>query len=283
MKFVGATAMTYLLLASHCLPSQPSSKHQVLTPIEKLMQEVNAAKEEAGDHRLIHFVTSADTRFREGSVDSSLPSEIVINLAPPSGSQDYDDALKAHELFHIILNIRGFSGTEVFPAPNAAILFPENFRQMAMQKGGFVNQLAITLNSCFPDELIDRETARRGFKSRLVVQKEMNGRIRDSEEWEKKGNLEMYPDIIKHRQALDDFCVLNRLSDREKLKYESATEPMLGPPVDAYRKQLLENFKGKRCEFGDPEGCHRLTLELRGAAGYANVILLRKPKTGEPE
>jgi hypothetical protein len=242
------------------------------------MREVTAAKGKAGEHRQLRFVTPADTGILEGSV--SYNSEIVITIPPPSGSQDYDEAIKAHELFHIILNSRGFAGIGFSAPASAAMLFPPNMRQSVMQEGGLLNRVAISLNSCFPDELIDRETAKRGFKSQLVPQKEMNGKIQSSQLIH--GN-ETSLDLVKRGQGLQDFCLLNRLSETEKLKYESATELKMGPSEDAYRKRLLETFQGKRCEFSDPEGCHQLTLQLREASGFKDVIHLHKPQTGEVE
>src|SRR5438067_13904269 len=118
MRFISLMTVTWLLLVSQCWASEPAPKH---SKIEKLMQEVNAAKEQAGEHRKIILVTEPAT-FLEGNV--SYNSEIVVTLPPPNGSQDYDYAIKAHELFHIILNSRGFVGIGFSPAPNAANLFP---------------------------------------------------------------------------------------------------------------------------------------------------------------
>jgi hypothetical protein len=275
MTLAIATMITCLLLVSQCCAADLAPKH---SKIEKLIEEVNGAKDEAGEHRNIVFVTKAAT-YLEGNVDYE--SEIIVTVPPPSGSQDYDDAIKAHELFHIILNSRGFAGIGFSSPASAADLFPPSMRLDVMRNGGLLNQVAGSLNSCFSDELIDRETAKRGFKSQLLPQKEMNGKIQLAERM--SGTFETYPDLVKRGQALQDFCLLNRLSETEKLKYESATESMMGPSEDGYRKTLLQNFKGKRCEFGDPDGCHQLTLQLRQGSGFSNVIHLRKPKTGEME
>src|SRR5205814_9718593 len=126
-------------------------------------------------------------------------SEITVTVPPPSGSREYDDAIKAHELFHIILNSRGFAGIGFSSPPGAANLFPPSMRPDAMRDGGVLNQVAVSLNSFFSDELIDRETAKRGFKSQLVPQKEMNGKIQSVEQIQP---LETYPDVVKRGQAI---------------------------------------------------------------------------------
>ena len=103
-----------------------------------------------------------------------------------------------------------------------------------------------------------------------------------------QNSYESQPDIEKRHQEIQDFCFLKRLSDDPNLKvsildYETATQSKMGPSIDMLGKKLLDTFKGDRCEITKPEACFSLALQLRGAAGLKNVILLPKPKTWEPE
>ena len=59
MRFISLMTVTWLLLVSQCWASEPAPKH---SKIEKLMQEVNAAKEQAGEHRKIILVARAAKR-----------------------------------------------------------------------------------------------------------------------------------------------------------------------------------------------------------------------------
>lgn len=280
MKFISSTMLACLLLVSQCWPSDAVYSLR----IQKLLKEARAA-EATGRNWPIGFVTSSDTRQFLGFTNYTEDRRIEINI-PPLTSPDYDDSLKAHELTHVILNARGFAGVFFgefgqYVAPNVADLFDG-----ARAWRPLIHDAAIGLNFCFSDELIDRETRKRGFNPNLLLQKETAGRLLGFASLQ--ASYESQPDIEKRHQALQDFCFLKRLSNAPNLrvsmlKYETATQSKMGPSIDMLRKRLLETFEGKRCEITKPEPCFPLTLQLRGAAGLKNVILLPKPQTWKPE
>jgi hypothetical protein len=273
MRFVSITTLIWLLLVSQCWPSDAGYSLR----IQKLLKEARAAEATAGN-RSITFETTTDLEGLQGGTNYS-DGRIVIKI-PPASSPEYDDALKAHELTHVILNARGFAGVGLAADPKAGAAFvgtgiSDTTRQHML------DHMGVMLSSCFPDELIDRETTKRGFKPGLLLQRDMEGTIKVYSSL--PNNYEHAAEIEKHNQALHDFCLLRRLSKPLRLKCEKATELKEGPSIDMLRKRLLETFAGKRCEIDKPDACYRLTLELRGAAGLKGVILLPKPKTWEME
>jgi hypothetical protein len=256
--------------------------------IQKLLREARAAEAKYGKNRPISFKTTEIGQF-QGFSDLTKDDRIEIHI-PPRIAPDYDDAILAHELMHVILNARGFAGAidkgefEPYLAPNARALFGTSYT--AAMKQAALYDTIVKLNFCFSDELIDRETAKRGFNPDLVLQKEMERRLQSLSSLHE--SYENRPDVEKHHQALGEFVFLNRLSRSPKLKasmlrYENISGPKLGPDVEMLRNRLLDTFKGRRCDITKPEDCYRLTLELRGAVSLKGVVLLPKPKTWDPE
>ena len=273
MRFMSRATIIWLLLVSQCWPSDAAYSPR----IKKLLKEAQAAEAKAGTNRPISFVTSTDIGSFQG--DTTYDGQIVIRV-PPASAPEYDDALKAHELTHVILNARGFAGVGLAADPNARAAFVGTGISAATGQQ-MLHDMGVVLNSCFPDELIDRETRKRGFKPELLSKRTMEGSIKQYSAL--PNNYEYAAEIEKRNQALNDFCLLIRLSQPLRLKYERATELKEGPSIDMLRKRLLETFAGKRCEIDKPNACFPLTLQLRGAAGLKGVILLPKPETWEME
>ena len=273
MRFMIGTTLIWFFLVSHW----PSDS--VYSPrIQRLLKEAQTAEAKAGTNRRIIFETSNSIGNFQG--DTTYSEGVIVIRVPPITSREYDDALKAHELTHIILNARGFAGVGLAADASAGEAFrgtgiPDTTgRQM-------LHDMGVVLNSCFPDELIDRETRKRGFKPELLSKRNVDGSIKQYSAL--PNNYEYAADIEKRHQALNEFCLMIRLSQPARLKYEKATELKEGPTIDLLRKRLLETFAGKRCEINRPESCYPLTLQLRGAVGLKGIILLPKPKTWEME
>ena len=275
MRLNRATTIVWLLLVSQCWPSDAGYSQR----LRQLLKDAQTAEVEAGTHRPITFETSTDLRGLQGATNYTDDGRIVIKI-PPASSPEYDDALKAHELTHVILNARGFAGVGLAADPKAGAVFVGTDIS-GTKRQHMLDLMGVVLSSCFPDELIDRETTKRGFKPELLLKRDMEAGIRMYSSL--PNNYEYAAEVEKHNQALHDFCLLRRLSKPLRLKFESATELKEGPSIDMLRKRLLETFAGKRCEIDKPEACYQYTLELRGAAGLKGVILLPKPKTWKME
>lgn len=130
------------------------------------------------------------------------------------------------------------------------------------------------MNSCFPDELIDRKTTKRGFKPKLLMDMKVGFRNLAAGQQNDEG----YPDIAKRLQAMLNFCTMIRLSNSDRLEFKSLIAAKMGPSVSTYTQNLVTQFQGKRCAITDPSGCYRLTGQLRHAAALDDVFQLCTPK-----
>ena len=199
--------------------------------------------------------------------------KIEINVA--SGvSKSYDEALLAHELFHVVLHNKGF---------NPGVTLARGYvipGLTAPDTNRFLAPIGTGVNSCFPDELIDRETAKRGFKPALLtdlqaeetlagLKKSADQRIPVSDPLAQRGN------------AVNLFCLgLRRPSSIQAIdKVADAWSPEIAKKERALRRQ----FAGSRCHFDDPKGCYALTVRLRDAAGFKGMIALKNPSTSNLE
>jgi hypothetical protein len=283
-RFIGFQVLICTLVVSAAWASDSAYSPR----IQKLLREARTTEARYGKNRPISFKTTEIGKL-QGYTNYPDDGHIEIHIPPPI-SPDYDDAILAHELIHVILNARGFAGVivngqfERYLGRNARALFGAAYTPEAKEKS--LDDTIVKLNFCFSDELIDRETAKRGFNPDLVLKEEMELRIRSLSSLHE--SFENRPEVEKHHQALGEFVFLNRLSRRPKLKvsmltYENISGPKFGPDVEMLRDRLLDTFKGKQCNITKPEDCYRLTLELRGAAFLKGVVLLPKPKTWDPE
>src|SRR5689334_9993256 len=97
------------------------------TRVQKLLRRLQAAISTYGKSRQNSFKTTEIRQF-QGSTNYTEDGRIEIHVPPPV-SADYDDAVMAHELMHVILNARGFAGViingqfERYFAPNVMLLF----------------------------------------------------------------------------------------------------------------------------------------------------------------
>ena len=179
-------------------------------------------------------------------------------------SRDYDDALLAHELFHVILNSRGFADG------GAPVTGTTDF--------DLLNKVVNNLNSCFSDELIDREMVNRGLKPKRLLDKEVEWTLQRASAYE-RNEVESWPEMGKKGQAVRLFCLAKRIPEQSRRKVENRMKPALGSSIVDREKKLMTRFKGRSCQIDQTEECYQLTLQLRDAAGLKGVIHMRNPKT----
>jgi hypothetical protein len=138
-------------------------------------------------------------------------NEIVVNVTTGS-SKDYDEAMCGHEYFHIILHNKGFvSKTWVPPFHQLEDLTPEASPDV-------LTNLQINIPSCFLDELIDRETSKRGLKPEVINERSERSTIRSAE----RAALAPAPALrtqptVQKAMALGLFCLAIRKSSRREI------------------------------------------------------------------
>ena len=175
----------------------------------------------------------------------------------------------AHELGHIILNSRGFAAF-YREKPNN----PES--------ASLVHEIAQELFNCFPDELIDRATAKRGFTPRLLLQTYVHS-TEENLNNSKAGDFESSSDTARKAYALGLFCTGMRLPTRSMRRHEEKVKAKYGPTLIERERTLSKQFEGLRCQMDDSAGCFHLTQKLRDAVGMQGVIVFADPLTHQPE
>jgi hypothetical protein len=226
--------------------------------IQRLYKEVKNTLRKAGDTRpiLIEVTPSSGPQPYEGDLTET-PNRFVIRVI--TGTPDYEDALLSHELFHIILNTRAFTG----------MAFTDHL-------SGYADKFGYDVNFCLSDDLIDRETRKRGFNPQLLQDLAMD--------WQRQALSQPLPAntvIDQKAMAVENFCFERRLSPELRRKFEKAARLKEGVPIVRSTRKLLSQFQGKQCVINDPENCYHLTLKLRDAAGYHDIISIRNRRTGE--
>ncbi len=257
-----------IVLALLVLQCWPSDAPNYSKRIQALLGEVKAVT----DKQIIIKTIPATPQALQGH-SNEFTDRIVITIM--SGvSPDYDDALLAHELFHVILNSRGFAGGGI-PSQDSDAGIAEADRQRVDQALAY---FAHQINSCFSDELIDRETLKRGFNPKLLLDKSVEWTVEQSAAYEANEGDE-WPDLGKKGQAAVLFCLSKRLSVASMHRIETALEPKLGLSIFQLERKLALQFRGNRCDINEPDACYQLTLQLRNATGLKGIILLRNPRT----
>ncbi len=182
-------------------------------------------------------------------------------------SRDYDDALLAHELFHVILNNRGFA------AGGAPVTSTSGTRDFDL-----LNNVVDFLNSCYSDELIDREMVKRGLKPKLLLDRQVEWTTQMASAYE-RNEAESWPEIGKNGQAVYLFCLAKRIPEQSMRMVENKLKLAFGSSILNRENNLIAKVKGRRCQVNQPEACYHLTLQLRDAAGLKGLIYMRNPKT----
>ncbi len=199
--------------------------------------------------------------------------EIEIHVA--SGvSKSYDEALLAHELFHVVLHNKGFNpGVKLFPG----YVIP---RTSEPDTDRFLAPIGTWVNSCFPDELIDRETAKRGFRPVLLTDLQAKETLTAMKKSVDQRTSISDP-LAQRGYAVVQFCLgLRHPSSMQAIDKLSDT---LSPETAKTERALRRQFAGSRCHFNDPKGCYALTVRLRDAAGFKGMIALKNPSTSNWE
>ncbi len=194
--------------------------------------------------------------------------EIEIDVA--SGvSKSYDEALLAHELFHVVLHNKGFNpGVKLAPGyVIPGLSTPDTDR--------FLAPIGTWVNSCFPDELIDRETAKRGFKPALLTDLQAQETLTGMKEL---GDQRIsISELAQRGYAVSLFCLgLRRPSSIQAI---DKLADVLSPEIAKTERALRRQFAGSRCHFNDPKSCYALTVRLRDAARFEGIIALKNPST----
>ncbi len=184
-------------------------------------------------------------------------------------SKDYNDALLAHELSHVILISRGFSGAHTVPPPK---------RPESTESARAIQFIMRQLGDCFPDELIDRQTSKRGFTPKLLLGRQIDLIVQDLALFQ-VGEYESVSDLVKQAEALKLFCLGKRLAPSEMQNLENRVKLKYGPSIIEREKRLSTQFQDQRCGIDDPPQCVKLTLELRDFVGMNGTIFFANPKT----
>jgi len=199
--------------------------------------------------------------------------ETVVHVA--SGvSKTYDEALLAHELFHIILHNKGF---------NPGVKLAPEYRIPGISEAGtdqFIRPIGMWVNSCFPDELIDRQTAQRGFKPSLLTDLQSKEALAGMKQ-EVDQKVSISDPLAQRGNAVQLFCL--------SLRHPSSIQPIeklangLSPEIVKTERALRRQFVGSKCQFHNPRGCYAMTVRLRDAAGFKGIIALKNPSTSNWE
>ena len=237
------------------------------------------------------YSKSVQVLFKKVQATSSRP--IIVTTIPPSGpkpfqgqtnadakgieitvtagvSRDYDDALLAHELLHVILNNRGFAA--------GGMTLPSRSGPRDHELEGALNAVVGWLNSCFSDELIDREMRKRALKPKLLLDTQVEWTIQGVSAYGQSEG-ESWPEAVKNVEALRLFCLAKRIPEPSMRKTEDQLKRGFGPGVMDREKKLIARFKSRSCQLSQPDACYKLTLQLRDAAGLKGEIQMRNPKT----
>ena len=193
----------------------------------------------------------------------------VYHMVGPS--KDYNDALLAHELSHIILNSKGFNP-----------LFGLKSGQGAESETALILIARQIGPDCFPDELIDRETVKRGFKPSLLLERQMHLTEQGLIPYE-IGEFESSSDLNKTFVAVTLFCIGKRVPIHTMRRFERRVETKYGATIMGRDRKMSRQFQDQRCHIGDPKGCFNLILKLRDAAGMHDFISFQNPTTGQTE
>jgi glutathionyl-hydroquinone reductase len=87
--------------------------------------------------------------------------------------------------------------------------------------------------------------------------------------------------ILQQSAALSVFCLA--------IRHPSTADAMdkadakLTPNIVKFETVLFQQFKSSRCQIDDPKGCFALTLRLRDASGFNEIVFLKNPATNEWE
>jgi hypothetical protein len=199
--------------------------------------------------------------------------EIEISVA--SGvSKSYDEALLAHELFHVILRNKGFNAG-VGLAPGYVIPGVS-----ASDTVRYFGPIETFVNSCFPDELIDRETAKRGFRPALLTDLQAKEALTGMKEMADH-RISISETLAQSGNAVNLFCL--GLRHPSSIQAIDKLADALSPEIAKTERALRRQFTGSRCHFDDPKGCYALTIRLRDAAGFKGMIALKNPSTSKWE
>ena len=186
--------------------------------------------------------SNGPTQGRDGPSPDGRFWDISHNYGKPTV---YDDAIVAHELFHTVLMNRGFfNANHIREGQIVPSIKP------LVDATAALNLIVHLIGpDCFPDELIDQEMKKEGFKPQLLVEDEMrqmeNGASRFNPDRE-----EML-DQVRAAYALQVFSVGKRISDRSMLGFEKRIEGKwgsdVGPDIIARERKLSKQFRGQRC------------------------------------
>jgi hypothetical protein len=183
-------------------------------------------------------------------------------------SSDYNEALLAHELRHVILINNGFPGVmfrlkkSLDSDSDRALYF------IGKQMGP----------DCFPDELIDRESVKEGFKPNLLLERQMELTEQGVAQFS-VGEFQDSPKLNKEFEAVKLFCLGKRVLPKTMRSFEGRVERTYGPTIMDRERNLAREFQGQRCRIDDPTGCFKLVLKLRKAMGMEDFISFFNPKT----
>ena len=183
-------------------------------------------------------------------------------------SSDYNEALLAHELGHVILINKGFPGVmfrlkkSLDSDSDRALYF------IGKQMGP----------DCFPDELIDRESVREGFKPNLLLERQMELTEQGVGQFS-VGEFQDSPKLNKEFEAVKLFCLGKRVPHKTMQGFEGRVERTYGRTIMDRERKLAKEFRGQRCRIDDPTGCFKLVLKLRKAMGMEDLISFFNPKT----
>jgi hypothetical protein len=222
-------------------------------PVQELFKEAQATSSRL---IILKAIPSKPLQPLQGHTNGD-PDRIEITITA-GVSRDYDDAVLAHELLHVILNNKGFTA--------GGVTLPSKAGPRAPEIEGALDTMVDVLNSCFSDELIDREMVKRGLKPGLLLDRQIEGTIQGASAYEKDEG-ESWPNTVKNGQAVILFCLAKRIPEKTMLRVEAKLQPAFGRTVMDREKDLVSRFKGRICDIGKPEACYQLTVQLRNEAG----------------
>lgn len=233
----------------------------------KYSQKFQALLEEAKQYSKlpvrIEPLSPEQSKLYQGRIEFR-QSEIVVRIGK-GYSPEHEEQILAHELFHVILFVEGFS---------KGYGFSRNFE--GTRRGKFLDSVGSALQSCLMDVVIDERMSRRGFNPELLARRQIMLRREQIPEASRQDPLWL------GYVALHIFCSSLRrganLTQLQQLSEE--VDPTMGNRVDALAAQF---GRVSVANLDTPGKWFIATKHLRDAAGFRGIIQIVNPETLRPE
>jgi hypothetical protein len=252
------------LRAGQAIKTSSPQVQQIFTNSEKLRRLLGEVKSYGYVDVVITQDLSRNPEYQGSSHPISTSRGMVYDIHISSGSDAYVEALIAHELYHATLRHEGFASgsATIMRGPELS----ENDLKMLESQIGI-------LGDCYLDAVIDRRTAKLGFKPQLLQD-------------DAKSNLIALAPVIpptasnNRSTALFTYCISIRLRNFDMSEIYAAYKSAY--PNLAQDVRVITNTVGPElCDTR--ETCFRKMLVLRKAVGLEGQVKFPGPLTNKDQ